>query len=84
MADYLGLPSDHPLRFAADFDARWDAHLVFLHPEDQPISSRNWVEQIQTGRPRDDQFRILGADGKYRWFLTRAEPLRDLDGQVRY
>jgi len=76
-ADYLGLPSDHPLRFAADFEAPWDAHLIFLHPEDQPTSSRNWAEQIQTGRPRDDQFRILGADGKYRWFLTRAEPLRD-------
>jgi len=83
-ADYLGLPSDHPLRFAADFEAPWDAHLIFLHPEDQPTSSRNWVEQIQTGRPRDDQFRILGADGKYRWFLTRAEPLRNSDGQVRY
>jgi PAS domain S-box-containing protein len=83
-ADYLGLPSDHPLRFAADFEAPWGAHLVFLHPEDQPTSSRNWVEQIQTGRPRDDQFRILGADGKYRWFLSRAEPLRDSDGQVRY
>ena len=83
-ADYLGLPSDHPLRFAADFEARWDTHLAFLHPEDQPTSSRNWAEQIQTGRPRDDQFRILGADGKYRWFLTRAEPLRDSDGQVRY
>jgi PAS domain S-box-containing protein len=83
-ADYLGLPSDHPLRFAADFEARWDAHLVFVHPEDKPASSRNWAEQIQTGRPRDDQFRILGADGKYRWFLSRAEPLRDSDGQVRY
>jgi len=83
-ADYLGLPSDHPLRFAADFEAPWDAHLAFLHPEDQPTSSRSWAEQIQTGRPRDDQFRILGADGKYRWFLTRAEPLRDSDGEVRY
>jgi PAS domain-containing protein len=62
-AHYLGLPSDHPLRFAVDFEARWDAHLVFLHPEDQPTSSRNWAEQIQTGRPRDDQFRVLGADG---------------------
>src|SRR5258708_10086183 len=83
-ADYLGLPSDHPLRFASDFEAPWNAHLVFLHPEDQPTSSRNWAEQIQTGRPRDDQFRILGADGKYRWFLTRAEPLKERDGQVRY
>jgi PAS domain S-box-containing protein len=83
-ADYLGLPSDHPLRFAADFEAPWNAHLVFLHPEDRLASSRNWAEQIQTGYPRDDQFRILGADGKYRWFLTRAEPLRDSDGKVRY
>jgi PAS domain S-box-containing protein len=31
-ADYLGLPSGHPLRFAADFETPWDAHLVFLHP----------------------------------------------------
>jgi signal transduction histidine kinase len=83
-ADYLGLPSDHPLWFAVDCEAPWDAHLAFLHPDDQPTSSSNWAKQIQTGRPRDDQFRILGADGKYRWFLTRAEPLRDSDGQVRY
>ncbi len=82
-ADYLGLPSDHPLRFATNFESPWNAHLAFLHPEDQPASSRNWMEQIRTGHPRDDQFRILGADGKYRWFLTRAEPLRDSDGQVR-
>jgi PAS domain S-box-containing protein len=83
-ADYLGLPSDHPLRFARDFEAPWDAHLVFLHPEDQPRSSRSWAEQIQTGRPRDGQFRILGADGKYRWFLTRAESVRDSEGQAKY
>jgi PAS domain S-box-containing protein len=83
-AEYLGLSSDHPLRFAADFDAPWDVHLAFLHPEDRLTSSRSWAEQIQTGRPRDDQFRILGADGRHRWFLTRAEPLRDSDGQVRY
>jgi PAS domain S-box-containing protein len=83
-ADYLGLPSDHQLRFGAEFEAPSDAHLVFLHPEDQPTSSRNWADQIQTGRPRDDQFRILGGDGKYRWFLTRAEPLRDSDSKVKY
>lgn len=83
-ADYLGLPSDHFLRFAGDFEPTWDAHLVFLHPEDQPMSSRNWAEQIRTGSPREEQFRILGGDGKYRWFLSRAAPLRDSDGQVRY
>jgi PAS domain-containing protein len=83
-ADYLGLPTDHPLRFATEFEAPRDGHLVFLHHEDQTTSRRNWAEQIQTGRPRDDQYRILGADGKYRWFLSRAEPIRDSNGQVRY
>jgi PAS domain S-box-containing protein len=83
-ANYLGLSADHPLRFAADLEAPWDAHLVFLHPEDQPVSSRSWAEQIQTGRARDCQFRMLGADGKFRWFLTRAESVRDSEGQVRY
>jgi signal transduction histidine kinase len=83
-ADYLGLPSDHPLRSAADFEAPWDAHSVFLHPEDQAASSRNWAEQLQTGRTQEDEFRILGANGKYRWFLTRAEPVLHSDGKVQY
>jgi C4-dicarboxylate-specific signal transduction histidine kinase len=26
----------------------------------------------------------LGADGKYRWFLLQAEPLRDSDGKILY
>ncbi len=51
-ADYLGLPSDHPLRFAADFEAPWDAHLVFLHPDDQLTSSRSRAEQTnRNGAP---------------------------------
>ena len=83
-ADYLGLSADHPLRSAAGFETPWDGQLTFLHPEDRPASIRNWAEQIQTGRPRDNQLRILGADGNYRWFLTRAEPLRDSEGKVRY
>jgi PAS domain S-box-containing protein len=83
-AKYLGLPSDHPLGFAGEFGASWDAHVAFLHPDDRTHSSRNWKEVIESGKTRDDQFRILGADGKYRWFLTQADPLRDSDGQIQY
>ena len=50
-ADYLGLPSDHPLRFAANFEAPWDAHLIFLHPEDQPTSSRKLGRTNSNGAP---------------------------------
>jgi PAS domain S-box-containing protein len=83
-AKYLGLPSDHPLGFAGEFEASWDAHVAFLHPDDRAHSSRNWKEVIESGKTSDDQFRILGADGKYRWFLTQADPLRDSDGQIQY
>jgi PAS fold len=64
--------------------ASWDAHVAFLHPDDRAHSSRNWKEVIDSGKTRDDQFRILGADGKYRWFLTQVDPLRDPDGQIQY
>jgi PAS domain-containing protein len=29
-ADYLGLPTDHPLRFGADTGAAWDSHIPLL------------------------------------------------------
>jgi PAS domain S-box-containing protein len=83
-AKYLGLQSDQPLGFADEFEASWDAHVAFLHPDDRAHSSRNWKEVIESGKTSDDQFRILGADGKYRWFLTQADPLRDSDGQIQY
>ena len=83
-ARYLGLPSDHPLRFASEIEASLDAHVAFLHPDDRARSSWNWGEAIRSGKSREDQFRILGADGEYRWFLSQAEPIRDSEGQVLY
>ena len=83
-AKYLGLPPDHPLRYGGDSKASWDAHLVFLHPEDRAESRTNWTEYIRTGVAREDRFRVLGADGDYRWFLTQAAPIRDSHGRVRY
>ena len=83
-ANYLGLPSDHPLRSAGDLETPWDAHWAFLHPEDRAQSSRNWAEYIRTESAREDRFRVLGANGDYRWFLTQAEPIRDSDGHVQY
>jgi glyoxylase-like metal-dependent hydrolase (beta-lactamase superfamily II) len=34
IADYLGLPKDHPQRFGTDTGADWDSNLAFLHPDD--------------------------------------------------
>ncbi len=37
---------------------------------------------FETGEPWEDTFPMRGADGNYRWFLSRALPIRHDDGSV--
>ena len=39
-------------------------------------------ECFETGEPWEDTFPLRGRDGAYRWFLSRALPLRDAAGRV--
>jgi PAS domain S-box-containing protein len=81
-ADYLGLPGDHPLRFGIDVGAQWDAHLPFVHPDDRAETQENWSTRLRTGEGGEGSFRVRNAQGGYRWFLSRAEPLRVSDGTI--
>jgi AraC-like DNA-binding protein len=81
-ADYLGLPKDHPLRFGIDIDARWDAHIPLLHPDDREETRRVWSNCLRTGEAGEVGFRVRSDQGGYRWFLSRAEPLRASDGTL--
>jgi len=83
-ADYLGLPSDHLLRFGIETGAAWDSHLAFLHPDDIEETQRVWSSCLKTGSPGEVSFRVRNAAGTYRWFLSRAEPLRANDGTLLY
>jgi len=83
-ADYLGLPSDHPLRFGIETGAAWDSHIAFLHPDDHAETRRVWSDCLRTGRAGEVSFRVRNAEGAYRWFLSRAEPLRATDGTILY
>src|SRR6266481_2298310 len=83
-ADYLGLPQDHPLRFGIETGAAWDSHIPLLHPDDREESRRNWSTRLSTGSAGEESFRVRSAEGEYRWFLSRAEPLRAKDGTLRY
>src|SRR5258706_3257956 len=83
-ADYGGLPSDHPLRRGTDTSAVWDSHIAFLHPEDQEETRRVWSECLRTGSPSEVSFRARNAEGGFRWFLSRAEPLRANDRTILY
>jgi len=83
-ADYLGLPKDHPLRFGTDIGASWDSHIPLLHPDDQEEARRVWSTCLRTARAGELSFRVRNAEGGYRWFLSRAEPLRASDGTLLY
>jgi formate hydrogenlyase transcriptional activator len=82
--EYLALPHDHPLRLGIDTGAAWDSHLAFLHPDDFEETRRVWADCLKTGSPGEVSFRSRSAAGTYRWFLSRAEPLRATDGTILF
>ena len=40
------------------------------------------ITQIQTGAPYQAVHRLRRADGEYRWYHARGEPLRDREGRI--
>lgn len=54
----------------------------FLHPEDmESMISQREVALLQKSR-FDTQYRLRGGDGLYRWFLSRASPSYNKNGEV--
>lgn len=57
----------------------WDQ---VIHPDDLPKTVAQWTEILQTGIPRDIEFRIRRVDGEYRWHITREVPVRNSAGSI--
>lgn len=53
-----------------------------LHAEDRARSLAVWAAAVADGCSFEIEHRLQGEDGTYRWFLTRAEPLRDASGRI--
>jgi len=51
-------------------------------PDRLPEVIENWTAAIVSGRPFEMTFPLRGADGVFRPFLTRVQPVRDAAGQV--
>lgn len=52
------------------------------YPDDYQRMMRDWPRSIATGEPFSMESRVRRHDGEYRWFLVRAEPMRDERGTV--
>jgi len=53
-----------------------------IHPEDIPRGIENWLAATATGELYEQEMRLQGANGDYRWFLIRTEPLLDEAGKI--
>jgi PAS domain S-box-containing protein len=71
--DYIGKPFE---------DFKHHGRGAFIHPDDLPEHEKAFAHAIQTGTSYQFVSRIRRADGEYRWYQGRGEPLRDQQGRI--
>src|SRR5438067_13043218 len=52
------------------------------HPEHLERVLGRFRRSIENGETWEDTFPLRGKDGRYRWFLSRAIPIRDENGKI--
>jgi PAS domain S-box-containing protein len=53
-----------------------------VHPDDLPAAVAAWQRSVETGAPYAFEHRIRRADGVYRWFQSRGNPVRNAEGRI--
>ena len=53
-----------------------------VHSDDLPTAGETWARSLATGQTYHTEFRIRRDDGEWRWFVVRAEPVRDDSGAI--
>jgi PAS domain S-box-containing protein len=71
--EYTGIPASEQVGFG------W---LNQIHPEDQTSLFHKWGEAVASESEFQGEFRIRRHDREYRWFDTRAIPVRDAEGKL--
>ncbi len=52
------------------------------HPDHVDRVVTSVTHSRETGQPWEDTFPLRGKDGRYRWFLSRAVPIRGATGEI--
>ncbi len=63
-------------------EARGAGWLRALHPDDLAPTCERWRASLASGTALDIEYRLLNADGSYRWYRARAAPRRDGTGAI--
>jgi diguanylate cyclase (GGDEF)-like protein/PAS domain S-box-containing protein len=55
---------------------------AIIHPDDLEGCLTEWGRSVRTGDSFEVEYRLRGKDGTYRWFLCRANPIRNPAGEI--
>lgn len=64
---------------SAESPAAWASR---VHPEDQTIAVEGWRAAVASQQSFRVEYRLRRDDDVYRWFATRAQPVRDDQGRL--
>jgi diguanylate cyclase (GGDEF)-like protein/PAS domain S-box-containing protein len=53
-----------------------------VHPDDLANCVDRWQTALRTGESYDVEYRLRAKDGTYRWFVCRANPIRNARGEI--
>lgn len=53
-----------------------------VHPNDRQRRVDHWKKLLKAEEAGEVEMRIRGADGNYRWFVSRSYPIRDANGSL--
>lgn len=77
LLDYKGLTLEEMKGAGTQARIRRD-----VHPEDLERFEKERSAGLAKGKPFEMEKRLLGKDGRYRWFLVRCNPVLNDDGDV--
>ncbi len=67
-----------------DYEHNPEAWAQSIHPDDLEGLIQDWLESMKGGSPFRREYRIRDIHGRYRWFLGRAMPTQNSQGEVLY
>jgi len=72
-SQYVGVPVEQSV------GRKW---MEAVHPDDLESIEQRVRESVETGQPFETEFRLRRKDGQYRWYLSRAIPIRNAQGRI--
>ena len=70
---YVGLSPEH---------LQGSGWIAAVHPDDLSALAATWQSIMSSGKQGEAEARLRRFDGEYRWFLFRANPMRDETGSI--